>query len=758
MSLSSDNIQCRSKPLSKIMVVYLGRISVDGGNFRSRCKLVLNMWIGSDLACNQGRWYSCGGSWMVHNLYSFVSFSMTICSSRLLALNIISLVLAILANLLLLFNFAKRIPYRIAQPFTITFWYLSFIFLLIPICIAHTTLLHESPTYTLSQSYYYAFIACILYFIISTLLLLNVLGASKPFQAYSPSFSQLSTPQRTLMLQTILFSTYLALMGGVFAAIEGWDFVDGVYWADYTLLTIGFGSDFPVMRTAGRMLLLPFAAVGIVFVGLIVSSVRALVLERGKARITKRRLEKERERWEGILDREDEKKHEGRGSASRHLSRTGTRKKAQSEKDIKRFFKARQKFELKSTEAKKKEKIHKKDDEHRIWRRHEFELMRYIERSARKTEGYIALAFSVFIFVLVWIGGSLVFWACELNSSEQDAHWTYPISLYFSYVALLTIGYGDFYPSTTATRPFFVIWSLVAVPAVTILITTMGETVIEGVKEGVVWLGRWSLLPEKIGRQENERDRDVERAEGGRFSGLIRRRGGRKSAALSQQPIHPATDGDATQREGSSSSIHSRTHATEGTQTQGDEGQVNQTREEATQTLSPPSSSIESVQRLPLSIRLAREIYRVSKDASQQPPIQYDWHEWVRWLQLMDEAGETLDVVTANMTGRGAPLGRLGGFMRRDRLNQGHEGDCRDVAATGVDMVGQISSDSGDGVSSEAATTSIARAVDIWKWTWLDDQGPLFSAETETQWVLNKLCLLLEKVVERGLESASRRA
>ena len=43
--------------------------------------------------------------------------------SRVVALNIISLVLALLANLFLLFNFAKRIPYRIAQPFTITFWF-----------------------------------------------------------------------------------------------------------------------------------------------------------------------------------------------------------------------------------------------------------------------------------------------------------------------------------------------------------------------------------------------------------------------------------------------------------------------------------------------------------------------------------------------------------------------------------------------------------------------------------------------------------
>lgn len=31
----------------------------------------------------------------------------------------------------------------------------------------------------------------------------------------------------------------------------------------------------------------------------------------------------------------------------------------------------------------------------------------------------------------------------------------------------------------------------------------------------------------------------------------------------------------------------------------------------------------------------------------------------------------------------------------------------------------------------------------------MDDNGPLFSSETETQWVLDRLCRLFERVVER---------
>ena len=283
--------------------------------------------------------------------------------------------------------------------------YLSCILLLVPISVTHTALLRQSSTYALSQSYYYAFIACILYFIISTLLLINVLGASRPFNAYEPSFSQLSTPQRTIMLQTILFSAYLPLGGGIFAAIEGWDFVDGVYWADYTLLTIGLGSDFPVTKVAARMLVMPYAALGIVFIGLVIGSVRELVLEPGKARITKRRLAKERERWEGIIDQGDE------SEKGKIWGRVGPRRKLHLGKEVRRFLNSCEKFEAEHQEIAHDNIPH----DYKIWRKRKFELMRYIEKSARRMEGYVVLGFSIFAVVIVWIGGSLVFWACELS-------------------------------------------------------------------------------------------------------------------------------------------------------------------------------------------------------------------------------------------------------------------------------------------------------------------------------------------------------
>lgn len=90
-------------------------------------------------------------------------------------------------------------------------------------------------------------------------MLITVWGASKGH--YDKEF-QLTMSQRTLMLQTISFLVYLLAGAAVFSHIEGWPFLDAVYWADFTLLTVGIG-DFSPSTHTGRGLLFPFAIGGI---------------------------------------------------------------------------------------------------------------------------------------------------------------------------------------------------------------------------------------------------------------------------------------------------------------------------------------------------------------------------------------------------------------------------------------------------------------------------------------------------------------
>lgn len=167
--------------------------------------------------------------------------------------------------------------------------------------------------------------------------------------------------------------------------------------------------------------------------------------------------------------------------------------------------------------------------------------------------------------------------------------WTYFESLFFAYTTLLTIGYGDFFPKSNSGKPFFVIWSLIAVPTVTVLISNMGDTVVGWLKHGVLWIGERTILPE---RQRQ-------------------RKATKKQAATKKKQRQEDTEGhrvdDSEAREG----LERLGDAVE----KGEEGRGRKGS---------------------LAARIAKEISTVAKDIGKKPPKKHEWDEWMRWLDLLD--------------------------------------------------------------------------------------------------------------------------
>ena len=93
------------------------------------------------------------------------------------------------------------------------------------------------------------------------------------------------------------------------------------------------------------------------------------------------------------------------------------------------------------------------------------------------------------LVIIVWCVGALVFMEAEHN--------TYFQSLYFCYVSLLTIGYGDLAPKSNVGKPFFIVWSLCAIPTMTILISSMGDTIVAAYKQGTFSLADLTILPKR---------------------------------------------------------------------------------------------------------------------------------------------------------------------------------------------------------------------------------------------------------------------
>jgi potassium channel subfamily K len=127
-------------------------------------------------------------------------------------------------------------------------------------------------------------------------------------------------------------------------------------------------------------------------------------------------------------------------------------------------------------------------------REQEFRVMRRVQEKAERHRRYSALAISTAASMTLWLVGAVVF-----MKAEKPQGWSYFVSLYFAYTSLLTIGYGDFTVASNSGKAFFVFWSLLAVPTLTILISNMGDTVIKEFKDLTIWIGSLTVLPDEQG-------------------------------------------------------------------------------------------------------------------------------------------------------------------------------------------------------------------------------------------------------------------
>ncbi|KAL5611303.1 hypothetical protein FOBRF1_007420 [Fusarium oxysporum] len=197
--------------------------------------------------------------------------------SWLLIIKAIQLLVGIIANLFLLLNMARRVRFGIA----IVGWYASSICRIVLNATAarpfkDNGLSNEDIIW--SQSFYYGMFAAMLYFADASLLTVTFWGA------YTHRYRKdlvLTMSQQTLMLQSILLLLYLLLGAYVFSEIESWNYLDAVYWTIVTLFTVGFGDYYPT-TDLGRGLLIPVGLAGIISLGLVISSIRRLLLEYGR--------------------------------------------------------------------------------------------------------------------------------------------------------------------------------------------------------------------------------------------------------------------------------------------------------------------------------------------------------------------------------------------------------------------------------------------------------------------------------------------
>jgi potassium channel subfamily K, other eukaryote len=604
-----------------------------------------------------------------------------------IALNTASLVCGFVGNLFLLFNFTKRVRYIVALPTTIILFYFSS-----GILIGITSCIHiyepPGPGQIYSQGFWHAVIAACLYLFNSMILMVNMLGY---FLGHYPQHFTLTDEQRNLILQTMLFFIWLAGGGAVFARVSGWDYPDALYFCDVTILTIGFG-DFVATDNLGRGLIFPYSVGGTIILGLMVSSIHKFAGELSKDKVFRQHVETSRV---NTLSRAVTMTHEERRFAElegkfAHL-KPGQRPSISAplpSPPPKDFNDRKIDFE----DPAPKEKVDSMGDKleptptqflthmshrgalhrtmqfmmipvkqlHRVTttqqkaiimseEKDRFDAMRKIQVDARKFKKWYALGMSALAFGLLWCLGAVVFWQCEKHTQGM----TYFQGLYFCYVSLLTIGYGDLSPRSNAGKPFFIVWSLIAVPTMTILISDMGNTVISSFKRGTFKLADFTVLP-KDGLW-----RDIMQANPWLFDFLRKRV--EKKRIRKGLPVGPASE------------------------LPDEYGLPRQTIEQlATEKL----NEAEMTKRLAFAIRKTADDLRLHY----ADPVHYTYEEWVEFTRLIR-------------------------FTKVEKM---------------------------DDVEYAEETEGVV------EWDWLAENSPMLSEQTEAEWVLDRLCESLLRLLKKN--------
>jgi potassium channel subfamily K, other eukaryote len=85
------------------------------------------------------------------------------------------------------------------------------------------------------------------------------------------------------MVQTLIFFFFVGICALIFSRVEGYTYVDGIYYIVVTILTIGFG-DLTPHTSVMKVLTFPFTIIGITLLAVIVTSIVRLLLDRARRR------------------------------------------------------------------------------------------------------------------------------------------------------------------------------------------------------------------------------------------------------------------------------------------------------------------------------------------------------------------------------------------------------------------------------------------------------------------------------------------
>ncbi|KAJ5939350.1 hypothetical protein N7466_002484 [Penicillium verhagenii] len=591
-------------------------------------------------------------------------------------LNAVSLACGIVGNAFLLLNFTQTVRYIVALPVTIILWFLATGLLA---GLTSALSIYDPPippNDTYSEAYWSAVIAAILYFILSVLLMINMLGY---FLGRYPQHFSLTDDQRTLILQMTVFVAWLLIGAAFFQKVLEISFADALYFCDITVLTLGFG-DVVAQTDLGRGLVWPYAVIGIIMLGLVVGSIHQFAREVHYDNVVRKHIENKRQH---TFDRSITFDKLSSTNPEKTLPPALDSQKTSVNYRYKKHQPIRNTIHALSAERRPKLLIMREEKDR-------FDAMRGIQHETMRFRRWNDLFISIIAYGIVWSCGAAVFWSLE--------GWTYFEALYFCFCSLITIGYGDFTPKSNAGRPFFVVWSLIAIPTMTMLISQMSDTVVAGYKHGTVKFAEYSIMPESGSYQSFfarfppirrflEKRREKKRLERGFQVGA--------------DPLEDTTDPENGQPETSNKRTSSLTPS----------------RTPRTSTNHPTRTLEELARDTPSPYELAQQlafaIRHTTQEVRQGKRKRYTYEEWVEHTRLIQFTNPR----TRPSSAEGSSSQKL---------------DREDAVILDEDEYGVLN------------------------WDWIGENSPMLAHQTEPEWVLDRLCESLVRYVSTQEQARAR--
>ncbi|KAJ5111411.1 ion channel [Penicillium argentinense] len=390
------------------------------------------------------------------------------------ALNATSLACGVIGNIFLLCNFTQAVRYIVALPVSIVLWWLATGILIGITSAVHIYAPPALPHQLYTTAFYFAVIAACLYFFNTLILTINLLGY---LLGHYPQHFALSNSQRTLILQTTALAVWLIVGAAIFQKLIGISFSDALYFSDITILTLGFG-DILAKTPVARGIIFPYAVFGIVMLGLVIGSMNQFFGEIEVDNVVRKRIDRKRKALVETSPISENVHSHDQNTVNIHSETSESASPSKQSEET---------FTNTSTTAFSHIVLGQRRKQVSSEEKDRFRAMRTIQKEVASFRRWFTLIQCLISFAIVWTIGALVF--CTLQPEL-----TYFDALYFNFVCLLSIGYGDITPNTNSARAFFVLWSLIAVPTMTTLISVMSDTFISAFQRATNMLAGWSNL------------------------------------------------------------------------------------------------------------------------------------------------------------------------------------------------------------------------------------------------------------------------